>query len=161
VKRHKTPNEKLKRKDSSENLETESQSDQTYSSRENLVDSPANQKDRRFLIALIALLLGIYSSLESAHFAYSTTYYQYIELRISAPKAAQILSVMATSYTIGRGLSSFIAIKVKPEVMIIYHYFIIIIGMLVLYLGQSSIALIWFGNVIIGKSDNNFDIFMS
>jgi hypothetical protein len=158
TKRYKSPKERIKRKVSSENLLEDSDSDDRHSSQA-FIDSSKRPKERRLLIILIALCLAFYSSLELAHFWFSSTYYQFIALRIPAPKAAEILSVMATSYTIGRGISSFIAIKIKPKVMIIYHYCIIIIAMTVLYLGQNSIELIWFGNVIIGKYLINFIFF--
>jgi hypothetical protein len=70
---------------------------------------------------------------------------------LTAPRAAQILSVMATSYTIARFLSSIIAIKVVPEIMIIYHLCIIAVSTAVLYFGQNIEWILWVGNAMIGK----------
>lgn len=150
-KKYKTPEQRLKRKNSSESLLSESTADERYGSQTILIERADSQKERRLLIILMALFLAVYSAIENSHFIYSSTYYQYISLRICASEAAKIMSVMATSYTVGRCFSAFVSIKIAPKSMIIYHYFIIIIAMCVLYFGQNSIQYIWFGNVIIGK----------
>ena len=105
----------------------------------------------RALIGLFALFIAVFVSLEVVHFTYSSTYYQFIALHISAKNAAEILSVMSTAYTVGRCLSGFIALKVIPRTMIIYHLLIIILAMAILYYGQHSVSLIWTGNIVLGK----------
>ena len=97
------------------------------------------------LIGLFAIFLSIYCCLEGTHFNYSSTYYQFIPLKITAQNAAEILSVMCTTYTIGRCVSAFIALKVGPKVMIIYHLLILMVAMTVLYFGQPSKIIIWIG----------------
>ena len=112
--------------------------------------SGSYHRDRRLNIVLIATFLATYTTLELAHFGYSATYYQFIALRLSASESAEIFSVMASSFTIGRCISAFIAIKMKPKIMISYHFFLITVALVVLYIGQTSDRLIWIGNIILG-----------
>jgi hypothetical protein len=131
-----------------ENSDISKYSEENLRSHSNLIDGQI--KRRKLMIFLVAICLSIYGALEAVHFQYSSTYYQYFDLRITAPKAALIVSAMAGSFTIGRCVSTFIAIKVKPEIMIIYHFRILIIAMCVLFFGKNYITLIWIGNIIIG-----------
>ncbi|XP_054163819.1 major facilitator superfamily domain-containing protein 4B-like [Oppia nitens] len=112
--------------------------------------SDSYKRDRRLNIVLIAIFLATYTTVELAHFGYSSTYYQFISIRLSASESAEIFSIMASSFTIGRCISAFIAIKLKPKVMIAYHFIVIAVGLTTLYFGQSSVKFIWLGNVIIG-----------
>ncbi|CAG2103941.1 unnamed protein product [Medioppia subpectinata] len=154
VRKYKSPDERLKRKDSSENLLANDELDDNHHSVESEPrdETPGASTARKnaVLIALFSLFLAMYSSLEIAHFNYSPTYYQYTALRLSAQTAASILSTMCTSYTVGRCLSAFVALRVGPDVMISYHLLIIIAGMGVLYYGSTVLELIWIGNIIIG-----------
>ena len=113
-------------------------------------DSDSLRRDRRLNIVLIAIFLATYTTVELSHFSYSSTYYQFISLGITAREAAEIFSIMASSFTIGRCVSALIAIKLKPKVMIGYHFFVIFVALIVLYMGLKSDRLIWLGNVIIG-----------
>ncbi|XP_054166829.1 sodium-dependent glucose transporter 1A-like [Oppia nitens] len=153
IKQYKNPEERLKRKNSSESLlSNEGIDDQTvYSEQEDeSLEMLYTSRTRTFLVILFSLLIAIYSSIEIAHFSYSSTYYQFIPLHVSAKTTAEILSVMSTSYTVGRCISAFVAIKVGPQVMIVYHLIIVIIGMAILYYGSHLLSLIWFGNVVLG-----------
>ncbi len=131
-----------------ENSAIKRHTEENSSSRSNLIDGPI--KRRKLMIFLVTICLSTYEALEMVHLQYSSTYYQYFNLKITAPKAALIISSMAGSFTIGRCVSTFIAIKVKPEIMIIYHFCIMIIAMCVLFFGKNYITLIWIGNIIIG-----------
>jgi uncharacterized protein (DUF697 family) len=150
LKRYVPPKEQLKNKETlNQSSDFKNYSAENSSSKTNLVDSPT--RHRKLLIVLTAICLSAYGALELTHFQCSSTYYQYFGLKITAPTAARIMSAMAGSYTAGRCLSAFIAIKVKPEIMIIYHFGTIIAAMCVLFFGQNYITLIWIGNVMMGK----------
>ena len=119
------------------------------------IQAPMEQspRTRKVLIALFALILALYSCFEVVYFALCPTYLQYLpNVVISASKATEIFIVMAISYTLGRLVSAFISIKLKPEVMIGYHLVIIGIALAILYIGQnaSTTILIYIGNGIIG-----------
>ena len=110
-------------------------------------------RTRKILIALFALIICLYSCLEAVYFALCPTYFQYLtNVVISAEKAADIMIVMLITYTLGRLVSAFISIKLKPEVMMTYHLVIIGIALTILYIGQnaSTTILIYVGNGIIG-----------
>jgi hypothetical protein len=143
------PKDETKGLDTLNNSDKVSYSNEKFNSRTNIIESPI--KHRNLMIGLAALFLAAYTALELTHFQFSSTYYQYIDNPVTASRAAQILSAMATSYTIGRFLSSIIAIKVVPEIMIIYHFCIIAVSMVVLYFGQNTEWILWVGNLMIGK----------
>ena len=107
---------------------------------------------RNIVVVLVALSLNAANGISFGHIFYSSAYYQYLSVGISASKAAQILSVMSATFTIGRLVSVFVAIKVKTDIMIAYHLIIICVAMIFSYFGQNSITSIWIGNALIGKS---------
>ncbi|CAG2172135.1 unnamed protein product [Oppiella nova] len=109
-----------------------------------------SRRTKFILIALVAMSLNSYSGMEQSFLNNSSTYYQYLPIRLSAQEAADVLSVMTTTYTVGRLISAFIASKLSPEVMITYHSVIICISMGILQFGQHSETLIWTGNALIG-----------
>ncbi|XP_054163362.1 sodium-dependent glucose transporter 1-like, partial [Oppia nitens] len=102
------------------------------------------------IIALSALCFASFTVIENCFFQFSPTYNQYIPLHLCAPKAAFILSMMATCFTLGRFLSIFMAIKLKPETMLTYHYISILIALIVLLFAQNSLIAIYVGNILIG-----------
>ena len=154
VKRYEFSKPNLKRKDSVDNLfgveNFDVQRSDVSETTHIIEDTERSRRDRRLNIILIAIFLATYTTLELAHFGYSSTYYQFITLRLSASESAEIFSVMASSFTIGRCLSAFIAIKLKPKIMISYHFFLIFVALIILYVGQLSDRLIWMGNIVLG-----------
>ena len=106
---------------------------------------------RTTMVILIALSINCFNGLALSHMFYSSTYYQYLSIRITASEAAEILSVMSTTFTVGRLLAVLIAIKLKIEIMIGYHLVILSISMLFSYFGQNSITFIWIANAWIGN----------
>ena len=119
------------------------------------IQAPMEQspRARKVLIALFAFILSLYSCFEIVYFSLCPTYLQYLpNIVISAPKATEIFIVMAITYTLGRLVSAFISIKLKPEVMITYHLVIIGIGLAILFIAHhaSTTILIYIGNGIIG-----------
>ena len=99
------------------------------------------------LIVLNALFLAFYMSTEISYLEFISTYLQYIPLKLTAKTAAEIASASALSYTIGRGISVLIAIKVKPQNLIQSHLLIIFIAMSVIMFGQNSMTMLWIGCV--------------
>ena len=150
IKKYKPP--KNNTKESSHELNNRSSLDEIHNSSSQMIYNP--KISRNLLICLMATCLGCYGALELGYFQFSSTYYQYIALKLSASKSAQILSVMATTCTIGRCVSALIAFKIKPEIMLMYHYLIIILSILGLYFGQNYEVVIWVGNATIGIQFN-------
>ncbi|CAG2100448.1 unnamed protein product [Medioppia subpectinata] len=56
------------------------------------------------IITLCAICFASFTVVENCHFQFSATFNQYIPLKLCAPKAALILSLMASCFTLGRGL---------------------------------------------------------
>ncbi len=98
-------------------------------------------------IILVSIFIAFYCVSETVYLMFSATYFQYFPLKLTASKSAQIVSTMATSYTISRGISVLIAIKIRPQLMISYHFLIIITSIIILFFGQNSITLVWVGSL--------------
>ncbi|CAG2108471.1 unnamed protein product [Medioppia subpectinata] len=110
--------------------------------------SSAAKKSRNSVIIFVILngiFLAFYMSTEILYLEFISTYLQYIPLKLSAKKAAEIASASALCYTIGRGISALVAIKVKPQRLIQSHFCIIFIAMSIIIFGQQYIALVWVG----------------
>jgi len=141
-KRYETPSQI-----SAKNTNINQNSDQTKTSKK-LFDEKGSP--RKLFIILLSVLLSTYSTTEATFFQFGPTFYQYIPLKLSASKSAEIMSAMALSYTISRGISTFIAIKIRPQHMIAYHLLILVIAVTILFFGQNSLTFLWFAVLIIG-----------
>ena len=119
----------------------------------NTTQTERSQKERYLLIGLIAIFMSTYSGLQTLHLSFSSTYYQLTGIKISVKRAAEILSVMSTTYTVGKVITAFISIKIKSEIIIIYHFVIICISMALLYFGKNNELMVWIGNGVIGNEN--------
>jgi MFS family permease len=108
------------------------------------------ESPRKLFIILLCVLLSTLRATEVTCFQFGPTFYQYIPIKLSASKSAEMMSAMALSFTISRGISTFIAIKIKPQNMIAYHLLILLIAETILFFGQSSLTLLWIGTLITG-----------
>jgi len=141
-KRYETPSQIL-----AKNANIEQNSNPTKTSTK-LFDERENP--RKLFIILFFVLLGFYCSTEAIFSQFGSTFYQYIPIKLSASKSAEMMSAMALSFTISRGISFFIAIKIRPQHMIAYHLLILLIANTILFFGQNSLTLLWIGTLIIG-----------
>ena len=108
---------------------------------------------RKWLIALFAFSLNAYNALETTFMIYGATYCQYLPVKIPAPTAATMMSILSATYTFGRGLSAVIsAFHLAPNIMLSYHMVIIGCSLTVLYLGQHSVVMVYIGMGMIGIS---------
>ena len=94
------------------------------------------------------LLFAFHSASDDSYVQFVATYLQYIPLKLSAGKSAEIVSYMGLMFTVSQLFSIFIAIKLKPQYMLAYHFLIMLAGILVLFIGKSSLTLIWVGILI-------------
>lgn len=125
------------------------------------VDSTVEASDRlhvphrRLKLLLMALCLATYDAAEIAYFYFSPTMFQFMKdgVSLSAEESAHVLSVLSAAYTCGRLATAFIAIKIKPDVIISYHFLVIILGHAVLLFGRHRLQYIYAGTVILGKFD--------
>ena len=107
---------------------------------------------RVVLIALFALSLMSYIGLENVFMTYASTYCQYLPLKLSASKAAQLTSILSATYTSGRLISALISSRVRTEIMFCYHIVIIGISLVILYFGQNTEILLYIGMCTLGQS---------
>ncbi|CAG2173091.1 unnamed protein product, partial [Oppiella nova] len=81
---------------------------------------------------------------------FGATYFQYCPLKLTAQESAQLLSTVATAFTVGRGLSVLMALRFKPQQMIGYHFAILIIAAITLYAGQYNLTVLWVSTIMAG-----------
>lgn len=127
------------------------QSKETDSQNRRMKLSASSGAPLKTIVVLCCICFASFTAIENCQFQFSPTFNQYIPLRLCAPKSALILSVMALCFTLGRGVSIVIAIRVRPEAMITYHYCFILSAIIILLFAQNSLLFIYIGNVLIGN----------
>ena len=95
----------------------------------------------------IYLAFGIMS--ENMYMDFAPTFYQYCDAKLTAAQASQLFSIIAIGLTVGRGLSVFIAMYLKPWHMIAYQSVIVFCGYIFQYFGQHDYTLLLISSVII------------
>ena len=100
------------------------------------------------LLILVSLLLSFFSASESAFFAFSATYFQYIPLKLSAGKAAELVSLMALTFTISRGMAILIAIRTKPHNIIAIFLTILLMSLIILFFASDSMTFLTLGILV-------------
>ena len=108
------------------------------------------RKIKYILIALLSLSMTTFAGMEMAFLSYSSAYYQIIPIRFSAQKAAELNSVMSATHTLGKLISAFISIKLKPNIIVAYSFVIIFVSLTIIYMGVNTSWAIWTGNALIG-----------
>ena len=101
------------------------------------------------IVIVTCIFLAFYSISEVIYLEFGATYFQYIPIRLSASKAAEIFSAMSLSYTIGRGINIFVALKVKLHIIIAYHFLIIITAIITLLTVDKSLIHLWIGSLML------------
>ncbi|KAH9401599.1 hypothetical protein TYRP_016997 [Tyrophagus putrescentiae] len=105
-------------------------------------------------LGLTALCLAFYASAELAYINFSSTVLQMLETegedKISAEEAAILQSVLAAAYALGRLATAFIAIRVRPEAIMAYHYLTVLCGLLAVFFGRSHRVLVYGGTAVLG-----------
>ena len=109
---------------------------------------------RPLKLGLTALCLAFYASAELAYINFSSTVLQMLETegenKISAEEAAILQSVLAAAYALGRLATAFIAIRVRPEAIMAYHYLTVLCGLLAVFFGRSHRVLVYGGTAVLG-----------
>lgn len=106
---------------------------------------------RKWKMMLAVLLYGTCDTTQLAYTTYSPTIWQFMDIQLSASESARISSVMTATNTIGRLITGFISLKLKPDTILMYHYAIIIISGLVLFFGQNNLTIIYIATGALGK----------
>lgn len=106
---------------------------------------------RNVHLVLCGLCLATYGTAEIGHFAFSVALFQNLDIHLSATASAHIMSILSSTYTIGRLASAFISIKVQPDCIISYHFAILLSSLSVLYYGRDNHWCISIGTAFLGK----------
>lgn len=106
---------------------------------------------RRTKLALCGLAIAASFTAEFGYFPYCTALYQYLEIRLSASESAHVTSILSLFYTLGPLLTAFISLKIRSEVILLYHYGFILGGTAILYWGRFNLSIIYVGNAVLGK----------
>ncbi len=109
--------------------------------------------EKLIYIVLGFLTLAPYMGMEIMNFNLVPTFARLSHLKLTDSDCAIVLSYLAGSFTISRGISIIIAMKYPPEKMIFVNYVIVLIANIVLLifeLNQNSLTMLWIGNVILG-----------
>lgn len=111
---------------------------------------------RPLKLALTALTLAFYASAELAYINFSSTVLQNLDTgsseedAISASEAAVLQSILAAAYALGRFFNAFAALRLTPEVIIVYHFLIIAVGQVAIFFGRHSRVLVYGGTAVLG-----------
>ena len=97
------------------------------------------------------MFLTFFVGMEQMHLQFLPTFAVNTELDISPSSAAMMSSAAALAFTIGRGLSIPLAIKLKPQTILYTNHFLMFLGTIILAMyANSSVTMLWAGNIILG-----------
>lgn len=114
-------------------------------------DSIKNIKYRTLKLALVAITISSYASVEVNYMAYSPTMFQYLEIHMEAPEASIVLSILCSAYALGRIMTAFISLRLSPDIILGYHLLIIIGSQAMLYVGRDNRTIIYVGSILCGR----------
>lgn len=98
-----------------------------------------------------SLFLTLFVGMEQTHLQFLPTFAVNSDLKISQSQSALISSAAALAFTVGRGLSIPLAIKLKPQTILYGNHFLMFLGSIILLLySNSSEPLMWIGNIVLG-----------
>ena len=102
------------------------------------------------IIIFVWIVLAFAIMSENMYTDFSSTFFQFQPvLRLSAERASEIMSSMAIAFSIGRGLSIFISLYVKPQYMISDQLIIVFAGYVYQIFGQNQLVHLWSSAILI------------
>ena len=104
---------------------------------------------KKSIIICISIFLAFGIMSENMYMDFSPTFFQFSPLRLPANEAAEIFATMSIALSTGRGLSVFIAMKLRPQTMISYQIFIVFFAYIYQYFGQYSLTHLWISSIMI------------
>ncbi|KAI2800220.1 major facilitator super [Blomia tropicalis] len=107
---------------------------------------------RKTKLLISGLALAIVVAAKIGYVTYSSAMFQYMEIKLSASQSAHVMTTFTALYTIGPLITAFVSIKLRPDHILSYHYVLIIGSLVLIYLGQNQIILIYLGSGILGFS---------
>lgn len=101
------------------------------------------------LIGLVSLFLAFHMSSEQNVQQFGSTYFQDIELKLTASESAEVISAMFFANTVGLAMSVVIAYRVRTQWMIGYHLLLIFIALNILFLTEFSRHQLYVGSLLL------------
>lgn len=112
---------------------------------------PEDASGRKWKLVLILFSFSSYAAAQIVYLSFSPTMWQYVEIQLTATESAHVNSLLRGIYTASRLLTAFVALKVKPDTIIIYHFVIITISQLILFFGRFRVEVIYAGSALAGR----------
>lgn len=101
-------------------------------------------------LALCGVCLAAYSSVELGWFNFSTTMWQFLPVDLDATQSNLMMSIVSGTFTLGRFLTGFIALRLSPDTILAYHLVTMAVGLGTLFLGRADQTFIIIGNALFG-----------
>ncbi|XP_054161315.1 uncharacterized protein LOC128959396 [Oppia nitens] len=104
---------------------------------------------RKTIVACIVIFNATGIMSEMIYMDFAPTFYQFCSVRLPASEASEMFSYVGIALTIGRFMSVFIAVYLKPWVMITYQTLIVFVGFIFQYYAQYDYKLLLASSIII------------
>ncbi|CAG2178539.1 unnamed protein product [Oppiella nova] len=158
IKRYRNPSDTQNDKTSDQTLDNHPGKHRESTTNTDIYNDPGDQsklfdkypKYRWPAILLSGVFVGSFNLVEASYFTFASTYFQYCPLKVSATKALDVITAFTTPYTVFRGLSIFMAIKLSSKYMLIIHHLVCVIGIICLVFGRSNMTMLYVANVVMG-----------
>lgn len=92
-------------------------------------------KHRMVKLVLLAICLSAYGNGELTWFNFFTSMIEFMHIGFDASSATYLLACMSATFTVGRLINAFIALKIKSDYVLSYHFVIILGAALLLLFG--------------------------
>lgn len=104
-----------------------------------------------WLVTLGSLFLTFFVGMEQMHLQFLPTFAVNSDLNLSPSESALIASAAAAAFTVGRGLSIVLAIKLLPQTILYSNHILMFVGCVLLAIyANSSEVMMYLANIIIG-----------
>lgn len=113
------------------------------------VEETRHVKNRKMKLFLLGVSASFSMAAEMGYIAFSSALWQELGV-MNAPDAARALSVFTAAYTGSRLVAVLVSLKLRPDIILGYHYALIVCGLSFLYFSRNSHTLVLVGNVIVG-----------
>ena len=116
-------------------------------------------KSKLYLIQILlicSIMTSVFCASEMTTFQYASTFTVKLDLGLSKFIGSMMMTVIATSFAIGRFFGIMCAIKYKPLYILLFDWAIILLGNLILLFSNSDIKFLWVGFAAIGLGYASF-----
>ena len=116
---------------------------------EKIVELRSTQIGQSLLVGLLSNFVALVFVSDNIYLKFSATYFQYIDLQLTASQSAHLVIQMAIVYTLGRAMAVLVSIRIRPQTIMSYHIFILITSLVVIFFGQQNYRILWTGSLLL------------